>query len=53
MTVDSKSTGSLVVDAATGMLKKITTDEDATTNMDMGGQSMATTNKTKLTTVIE
>lgn len=51
--LDIKTNSTISIDALTGIMKQITTEIEGTTNMDMGGQSMAISNKSKITTMVE
>jgi hypothetical protein len=51
--VDSKTTGTITVDAVTGIMKQSTMNVEASTSMDMGGQSMTMGNKSKVITTVE
>lgn len=53
MNIETKTIGSYIVNSTTGLLEKQITTGDATVNMDIQGQSMTVTNKTKSTIIVE
>jgi hypothetical protein len=53
ITLDTKSTGTLTIEVATGILKQSTMEIEGSTSMDGQGQSMVMANKSKITIVVE
>ena len=51
--VNSKATGEIVVDTNTGLVSKIIENTDATTNIDMMGQTMPMSSKGTTTTLFQ
>jgi hypothetical protein len=53
MTIDAKSTGKMMVDTSTGLVKQMTMDDETTGSMEVMGQSMPLNKKSKTTVTFE
>jgi Family of unknown function (DUF6263) len=53
MTIDGKAIGTMILDTNTGLVKKLTTDDETTGSIEMMGQSIPLNKKSKITVTFE